>query len=109
MSYKILGQVYPSAPATLDQLYVVPASKETVCSTMTMCNQGAASDTIRIAVNIAGAAAASKAYIYYDLVIPPKETFATTIGIALATTDQIEAYSLLGTTSFNLFGNENTV
>jgi hypothetical protein len=109
MSYKILGQIYPSAPATLDELYVVPALKETVCSTLTMCNQGTAADTVRVAVNVAGAAAATKAYIYYDLAIPAKETFATTIGIALATTDQIEVYSLLGTTSFNLFGNENDV
>lgn len=107
MSYMILGQIYPSAVETLDELYVVPALKETVASTLTMCNQGTAADTIRVAVNVAGAAAATKSYIYYDLVIPAKETFATTIGIALETTDQIEVYSLLGTTSFNLFGNEN--
>ena len=109
MSYKILGQVYPSAVETLDELYVVPALKETVCSTLTMCNQSAVADTIRVAINVAGAAAATKSYIYYDLVIPGNETFATTIGIALATTDQIEVYSLLGTTSFNLFGTENDV
>ena len=109
MSYKILGSIYPSAVETLDELYVVPASKETVASTIMMCNQGTAADTVRVAVNIAGAAAATKSYIFYDLVLPAKESFAATVGITLATTDQIEAYSLLGTTSFNLFGNEADV
>lgn len=105
MAYKILGQVYPSA-AALTELYVVPASKETACSSINMCNQGTVADTIRVAVNIAGAAAASKAYIYYDLIIPAYESFEKVAGITLATTDQIEVYSLLGTTSFNLFGTE---
>ncbi len=109
MSYKILGQVYPSAVETLDELYVVPAPKETVVSTLTACNQGSTADEIRVAVNVAGAAAATKAYIYYDLLIPANETFMATIGLTLATTDQIEVWSLLGTTSFNLFGNEQDV
>ena len=108
MSYKILGSVYPSA-ATLTELYVVPASKETVCSTLKICNQDAVATEVRVAVNIAGAAAATKAYIYYDLTIPGYETFSLTEGITLATTDQIEVYALLGTVSFNLFGNEQDV
>ncbi len=108
MSYKILGSVYPTL-ATITELYVVPASKETVCSTLKICNQSAVTDAVRVAVNIAGAAVATKAYIYYDLDIPGNETFSLTEGITLATTDQIEVYSTLGTCSFNLYGNEQDV
>ena len=108
MSYKVLGQI-KSAAATLETLYTVPALKETVASTLTICNQSATATTVRVAVRPAGAAITTAMYLYYDLTIPGNETFAATIGLALETTDVVSVYATLATISFSLFGSENDV
>lgn len=108
MSYKVLGQSDPIA-ATLTTLYTVPDLKETVVSTITICNRSSVATTVRIAVQVAGGSILDEDYLYYDLEIPGNETFAATIGIALATTDVVSVYATLATVSFNLFGNENDV
>lgn len=108
MSYKVLGQSIPAA-ATLTTIYTVPSAKETVASTLTICNQSAVATTVRVAVRPAGAAITTAMYLYYELTIPGNETFASTIGIALETTDVVSVYATLATVSFSLFGNENDV
>ena len=108
MSYMVLGQSAPAA-ATLTTIYTVPSAKETVASTITICNRSAVTTTVRVAVRPAGAGISDEMYLYYDLTIPGNETFAATIGIALETTDVVSVYATLATVSFNLFGNENDV
>jgi len=103
MSQLVLGQSNPSA-ATLTTLYTVPATTETVSSTLVICNRSAVATTVRVAVRPAGASISDEHYIYYDLTIPGNETFATTIGMTLATTDVVSVYATLATVSFNLFG-----
>ncbi len=106
MSKKVLGQSNPSA-ATLTTLYTVPASNESVVSTLTCTNRDSATAcTIRVAVRPAGAAISNEHYIYYDLEIPANETFATTIGITLEATDVVSVYTDNATMSFSLFGDE---
>lgn len=105
MSQKVLGQSAPSA-ATLTTLYTVPSTTETVVSTLTICNRSATATTIRVAVRPAGASISDEHYLYYDLTIPGNETFATTIGMTLATTDVVSVYALLATVSFSLFGQD---
>lgn len=104
---KVLGQVAPSA-ATLTTLYTVPAATSAVASTLIATNRGTTATLIRVAVRVAGAAISDKAYIIYDLNIPGSNGHVSTIGITLATTDVVSVYSLSGTVSFNLFGEEIT-
>lgn len=108
MTKKVLGQSDPLA-ATLTNIYTVPASTETTVSTITACNYGASATTIRIAVRPNGAAISDEHYIYYDLDLPAKETFASTIGITMDASDVLSVYATLATVSFNVFGNEATV
>lgn len=105
MSKKVLGQSAPAA-ATLTTLYTVAADKETVGSSLTICNRSSVSTECRVAVRPAGAGISDEHYIYYDLTIPGNETFIATIGWTLDETDVVSVYNTLATLSFNLFGDE---
>lgn len=104
-TYKVLGQSNPSA-TTATTLYTVPAATSTVISTINICNQGASTDTFRIAVRPAGETLAAKHYIAYDTAIPAYDSISLTIGITLATTDVVTVYAGTANLSFNLFGSE---
>jgi hypothetical protein len=104
-TYKVLGQVNPSA-TTATTLYTVPASTQTVLSTITVCNQAASAATFRVAVRPAGASLEAKNYISYDATVAANDTTALTLGITLATTDVITVYASTATLSFNAFGSE---
>lgn len=106
-TFKILGQSKPSA-ATLTDAYTVPALTSATVSTITVANQSSASTSFRISVAIGGAADTAAQYLYYDIAIPGNDTFATTIGITLASGDVIRVYNTLATCSFNIFGVEAT-
>lgn len=101
MTYKVLGQLKPSA-ATLSTLYT--AAAQTVVSTITVCNLSSTATTFRIAVSPAGASIDDKHYVYYDVTIAGNDTFAATLGMALESTDVIRVYATLATLSFNAFG-----
>jgi hypothetical protein len=104
-TYKVLGQVNPSA-TTATSLYTVPSAKSAVVSTITVCNQAAAAATFRIAIRPAGATLAAIHYISYDSTVAANDTTALTIGVTLATTDIITVYASTATLSFNAFGSE---
>lgn len=104
---KVLGQSSPSATTNTD-LYTVPASTNTVCSSIVVCNRSATSSKFRIAVRPAGAVISNEHYIYYDIPISGNDTFIATIGITLQTTDVVTVYTTNATLSFNLFGQEIT-
>lgn len=110
-SRKVLGQAFPAA-ATLTAAYTVPGATTTTVSTISACNQGAAQDKIRISIAVAGAADTAKQYIVYDLPLGAAggtlNPYEMTIGITLGAGDIVRVYSLLGTTSFNIFGAEFT-
>jgi hypothetical protein len=103
--YKVLGQANPSA-TTNTNLYTVPASTSTVCSTINICNQIASSATFRVAVRPAGATLSGVHYLCYDTAIPANDTISLTIGITLATTDVVTVYASSPSLSFSLFGSE---
>lgn len=107
VAIKVLGQVVPSA-ASLTTLYTVPASTVAVVSTIFVSNNSSVGTSFRIAVRPAGAAIDPKHYIYYDVDIAGNDTFATTSGITLATTDVVSVYATLATLSFNIFGQETS-
>ena len=104
-TYKVLGQVKPTA-ATLTSLYTVPASTQTVVSTLTVSSLTNDLTTIRIAVRPAGAAIADKNYLVYNNTISGYSTAQFTIGITLGETDVVSVYDTAGTCAFNLFGSE---
>lgn len=104
-SYKILGQSAPSA-TTETALYTVPASTETIISTITVCNRAATTATYRIYVADNGAATANAQYIAYDASISGNQTVALTLGITLNSTDVIRVYGSTANLSFNAFGTE---
>jgi hypothetical protein len=104
---KVLGQLNPGA-ATLTDVYTVPPVTNAVVSTITVANRDATATEFRIAVSPAGAPISDQHYLYYDIPIPGNETFTTTIGISLETTDVIRVRATLATLSFNVFGIERT-
>ncbi len=104
--YKVLGQINPSA-ATLTTLYTTPASTQTVVSTLSVCNQGAAG-TFRVAVRPAGASIVAQQYLSYDTPISANDTIFLTLGLTLNATDVLSVQASTATMSFNLFGAENT-
>lgn len=103
-TYKVLGQVNPAA-TTATTLYTVPSATSTVCSTLTLCNQGIGT-TARVAVRPAGATLDPKHYIVYDLALNANDTLCLTLGITLATTDVVTIYAGTANVSFGLYGSE---
>lgn len=106
-TYKVLGQLNPSA-TSLTTLYTVPAATSAVVSTLMVCNQAGTSATFRVAVRPAGASITAQQYLSYDTAIPANDSIALTLGITLATTDVVSVYASTTTLSFNLFGSEIT-
>jgi hypothetical protein len=103
--YKILGQLATSATTETD-LYTVPSSTSTVCSSIVVCNRGGVATTFRVSVSAAGAFTDSKDYIYYDVTIAGNDTFVATVGVTLATTDVVRAYAGNASLSFQIYGTE---
>lgn len=104
-TYKVLGQVQPSAN-TLTTLYTVPAASSAVVSTIVVTNLGPSSTTYRIAIRPSGAAIDNKHYIAYDISVPTLDALSLTLGITLASTDVVSVESYSGLAVFNLFGSE---
>lgn len=104
-SYKVLGQVVPSASADAT-LYTVPSATEVIVSSLVACNQDTSSCTIRIAIRPDGETLAAKHYLVYDSTVATKQTIAFTLGITANAGDIITVYSSNAATSFNAFGSE---
>ena len=108
MAKKVLGQSNPSA-TTATTLYTVPASKEAVVSSISICNLASSSATYRIAVRPAGASLANQHYLAYDVTVGAADTTIITVGITLATTDVITIYASTANLAFSAFGDEASV
>ena len=104
-NYKVLGQVNPAA-TTATTLYTVPASTQTIISTVVVTNQAATAGTYRISVRVAAAADNAKQYIAYDVALPANASDTLTLGVTLGATDVITVYASSATFSFNAFGSE---
>ena len=107
ITYKILGQVNPSAN-TLTTIYTTPAATQTVVSTITICNLGNVASQFSLAVRPAGASIANSMYINYQTVIPGNDTIAVSIGLTLGNTDVLSCNVLTSTIALSAFGAENT-
>lgn len=107
ITYKVLGQSNPAANTNTD-LYTVPSTTSTVCSTLVICNQAATGATFRVAVRPAGASISTTQYLAYDSNINANDSITLTIGITLAESDVVTIRANSTTVSFNLFGSEIT-
>ena len=104
-AYKTLGQV-ADASANNVTLYTVPASTETVVSTIVICNREGASNTFRIAVRPNGATLANEHYLAYDSSISANDTITMTLGITVDATDIVSVGASDANVSFSIFGTE---
>ncbi len=104
-AFKVLGQSNPAA-TTATTLYTVPSSTSAVVSSITVCNQGTAPATYRIAIRPAGATLAAVHYLAYDATVNQNDTVVLSLGITLQTTDVITVYASTTTLSFGAYGSE---
>jgi hypothetical protein len=107
-AYSVLGQVAPSA-TTETQLYLVPSATSAVVSSIVVTNQAATAATYRIAVVKSGGSvspAAALSWIVYGATVAANDSTILTIGITMATGDQIRVYASSSTLSFNAFGSQ---
>lgn len=107
VTYKTLSQTAPGA-ATLTDSYTVPGATSAIVSSILVCNRSAVATSFRVSVAVAGAADATKQYLYYDVALPGNDTFLATLGLTLAATDVVRVYATLATVTFNIFGSELT-
>lgn len=104
-SYKVLGQVNPSA-TTATTAYTVPSATETIVSTISVCNLGSTAATYRIAVRPNGATLANQHYIVYGATVPASDSVMLTLGLTLDASDVVTVWASSANVTFNLFGSE---
>ena len=104
-TYKVLGQSNPAAN-TVTTLYTVPSANSAVCSSISICNQGAANANVSVAVCQANTAVTATQYIVKDATCVANDTIFLTLGVTLAATDTIRINSTNANTSFAAFGSE---
>lgn len=90
----------------LTDLYTVPASTQTVVSTITATNLTTSATSCRVLVLPSGQTAAKKNFIVFDGTLPANTTDAFTLGITLAAGDKIQVASDVADVSFSAFGSE---
>ena len=103
-TYKVLGQSNPTA-ASDSTLYTVPASTETVVSTITVANLGT-TGTFRVAIRPAGASIVNQHYVVYDATLNANDSITLTLGITLEATDVITVRASNTSFAFQAFGSE---
>ena len=103
--FKILGQSSPNA-ATNATLYTVPASTQSVISTINICNTTASATTCRVAAVPSGQSLSIQHYIVFDATVSARDSVSLTIGLTLDTGDTIQVYSSTASVSFGVFGSE---
>jgi len=105
---KILGQNKPAA-STDATLYTVPASTDTVVSTITVAETGGATATFRICVDASGGTttAAGKA-IAWNVALAANQTLTFTLGITLAAAATVVIQASTANVTFTAFGQENS-
>lgn len=106
-SYKILGQEAPASQTDID-LYIVPASTQTVISSIICANRGNDNARIRVAVIPSGQSLASKHYIEYDKLVDSRESHKLVLGFSLKAGDKILVRGSTANMSFSAFGVEIT-
>ena len=104
-TYKVLGQINPSAN-TATTLYTVPSATQTVVPTITIANLASSTAIFNIAIRPAGATLANQHYIAYNITVGASDTTSLSLGITMAATDVITVTASSATVTFAAFGSE---
>ncbi len=104
-AYKILGQSAPVATTDTD-VYTVPASTESVISTIIIANRAATAGSFRIALRPDGGAIATSHYIAYDVPISASDSTTLTLGITLNAADVVTVRCSSADMTVSVFGTE---
>jgi hypothetical protein len=103
-TYKILAQSGPVATTNTD-LYTVPASTQTVISTLTAVNRSSSVTTsYRLAIVPAGGTLGNEHYIAFDAPLSPLDSATISVGITLGAGDKIICYVSAENVTFSVFG-----
>ena len=106
VSYKILGQSAPSNTSNVD-LYTVPASTQSVVSTIAIANTSTISATGSVFIRNNGAGAFAGNAIMYEAFFAANSTTAITLGITISAADVITVQSSVANAlTFHAFGSE---
>lgn len=105
-TYKVLGQSAPTTTSNAD-LYTVPATTQTVVSTISVTNDTATAATFRIYIRVNGAAASATNAFYFDAPLAGNSTILITAGLTLGAADVITVQSgTANALTFQAFGSE---
>jgi len=108
-SYKILGQI-DLTTTSLENVYTVPANRETVISTVVIANRLSSATTFRLALRDAGSTVANKHYLAFDVPIAANDSTTITLGVTASATDVLSVSAgTANALSVNVFGTELTV
>lgn len=106
-AYKVLGQAAPGATTATD-VYTVPATTESVISTIVIANRSATAATFRLSVRPDGASQLNEHYLAYDVPLAGNDSTTLTLGITMNAGDVITVYGSTANLSWNVFGTEIT-
>jgi hypothetical protein len=108
-NFKILGQIDLTS-TSLENLYTVPANRETVISTIVLANRTATATNFTIALRDAGATVANKHYLAFGVPIAGNDSTTITLGVTASATDVLSVSAgTANALSVNVFGTELTV
>jgi molybdenum cofactor biosynthesis enzyme MoaA len=105
IAYKVLGQSNPAA-TTETTLYTVPASTETIISTISVTELAGGTPTFRLVIAINGAVTANAMYLVKDLALTANGTQLYKLGITLDASDVVRVYASDANVAFQVYGAE---
>jgi len=109
LPYKILGQIQTTANV-LTTIYTVPASTNTVVTTITICNQSANTVSVNVAANVSGSAVTTKNFIVSGYALGAAETLVleprVSLNVGSILSANITGANAASNVSINAFGVE---
>ena len=109
LPYKILGQIQTTANV-LTTIYTVPASTNTVVTTITICNQSANTVSINVAANVSGSAVSTKNFIVSGYSLGAAETLVLepriSLNVGSILSANVTGANAVSNVSINAFGVE---
>lgn len=97
-----------ASTGTYATLYTTPSATQAVISTIVVCNQAAATVTIRIGMDDTAGTPGTNEFLLYDVTLLSNDTLALTLGICMPANKFIRVSSSANTCSFTAFVSEIT-
>jgi hypothetical protein len=107
-TYKRSGVQGTAAVTTYATLYQVPASTQSVLSTIAICNTAGSSGTYRIGFATSATDPVAADWLVYGGTVPANDTVFLTVGVSLAAGTFIRVSSSANTMTFQAFVSEIT-